>query len=340
MLVNLSYKVLASRRADLEIVGLLQDLGLKKRCAFVCDPNVRSAVSGVCSSVSSHYDVDIMSPESLEKGYLEIFSRRLDSYDFIIGAGGGRSIDAAKYASFLAGKPWIAFPTILSHDGVVSSRAVLNDNNSKASIQAKEPAAIVVDMDIIKSAPYRYLAAGVGDLLSNISAVEDWKLAAKNGAEKYRPFIARLSRMSAMSAIDSLAEIKGMDYGGIETVLWSLVASGFAMNLYGSSRPCSGGEHNFSHALEAMHAGALHGEQVALGTLVSLYLQKKGWEKMRDIMLSFGLPVTAKDAGITEETAVAALHKARSVRDRFTVLSLYDMSPEYCRQVLEETGII
>jgi glycerol-1-phosphate dehydrogenase [NAD(P)+] len=236
--------------------------------------------------------------------------------------------------------PWIAMPTILSHDGVVSSRAVLSDNGSKSSIQAKEPIAIIVDTEIIKNAPYRFLAAGVGDLLSNISAVEDWRIAAKSSGEKFRPFIAKLSEMSAESAIDNAEEIKNIEYGGIETVLWSLIASGFAMNLYGSSRPCSGSEHNFSHALEALHAGALHGEQVALGTLISMHLQKKDWQKMRDIMLSFGLPVTTEEIGITEDTFVQALHKAKHVRDRYTVLNLYDLSMEECRRILKEVEII
>ncbi len=340
MMVNLSYKVLASRSLENEIADVLAGLGMRKRCAFVCDSSISSVTSGVCSAISSHYDIDVISPESIERGYLEIFAKHLDSYDFIIGAGGGRAMDAAKYAAFLSGKPWIAFPTILSHDGVVSSRAVLNENGTKTSMQAKEPVAIVVDLGIIKKAPYRFLAAGVGDLLSNISAVEDWKLAAGAGKEKYRPFIARLSKLSAYSVIDSISEIKGMDYGGIETVLWSLISSGFAMNLYGSSRPCSGSEHNFSHALEAMHSGALHGEQVALGTLAAMHLQGKKWQRMQGVMEDFGLPVTAKAAGIPDELVVEALHKAKSVRERFTILNLHDMTKEKCESVLEEAGII
>src|SRR3989344_4294705 len=340
MLVNLSYKVLASRDIGSEINDVLSGLGMKKRCAFICDKDVLGITSEMCNAISSRHDINVMNPESIEKGYLEIFAKHLDSFDFIIGAGGGRAMDAAKYASFLAGKPWIAFPTILSHDGVVSSRAVLNDNGSKTSIQAKEPVAIVVDLAIIKKAPYRFLAAGIGDLLSNIAAVEDWKIASKEGKETFRPFIARLSSMSARSVIDSIDEIKKMDYGGIETVLWSLIASGFAMNLHGSSRPCSGSEHNFSHALEAMHVKSLHGEQVALGTIASMYLQNKKWQRMKDVMEDFGLPVTAKAAGIQDEIAIEALHKAKSVRERFTVLNLRDLSKNDCRQVLQETGII
>ncbi len=340
MLVNLSYKVVASGNLVEEINGILESLGFGRKCAFICDDKVSGITSGVCSSISSNYELDVMSPESVEKSHLEVFSRRLGSYDFIIGAGGGRSIDAAKYAAFLAKKPWVAFPTILSHDGVVSSRAVLSDNGSKASVQAKEPVAIVVDIGIIGKAPYRFLAAGVGDLLSNVSAVEDWKLAAANGKETFRPFIARLSALAADSVVDSTGEIRKMDSGGIETVLWGLIASGFAMNLHGSSRPCSGSEHNFSHALEALGAKALHGEQVALGTLVSMRLQGKDWEGMRGTMKEFGIPVTAEGIGIQEEMLVEALHKAKSVRERFTVLDMHDLSKDDCRQVLEEVGII
>ncbi|MBI2173145.1 MAG: iron-containing alcohol dehydrogenase [Candidatus Aenigmarchaeota archaeon] len=340
MLVNLLYKVVTSSDLEKEINDVLGSMGFGRKCAFICDDNISKVASGICSSVSSSYDLDVICPESMEKRHLEEFSRRLNSYDFIIGAGGGRSIDAAKYTAFLAKKPWVAFPTILSHDGVVSSRAVLNDSGSKASVQAKEPAAIVVDLKIIEKAPYRFLAAGVGDLLSNVSAVEDWKLAAARGKEPFRPFISRLSLLAADSVIDSTEEIKSVKSGGIETVLWGLIASGFAMNLHGSSRPCSGSEHNFSHALEALGAGALHGEQVAIGTLVSMRLQEKDWESMRNTMEGFGIPVTAEGVGISEDMAIDALHDAKSVRDRFTVLNLHDMSREKCRSILEEVGII
>ncbi|MEM2874866.1 MAG: iron-containing alcohol dehydrogenase, partial [Candidatus Hadarchaeales archaeon] len=63
--------------------------------------------------------------------------------DFLLGVGGGRSIDVAKVASFLEGKPFISVPTAASHDGIASSRASLRGTGAPTSIETHSPIAIV-----------------------------------------------------------------------------------------------------------------------------------------------------------------------------------------------------
>ena len=279
-------------------------------------------------------------PESIEKSYLEGLSNDLSEFDFIIGIGGGKTIDIAKYSSFLAKRPWIAFPTNLSHDGVVSSRASLNNNGKKISVDAIEPIAIIADIDTIKKAPYRSIASGAGDLLSNISAVEDWKLAKKAGKEDYHTLMAELSLLSAKGVVEHADEIKEMSYHGLEILLWSLICSGFAMNIYGSSRPCSGSEHNFSHALDELKAGALHGEQCALGALIMTYLQDKDYRFIRDNMMKLGLPTTAKELNIEKDIMIKALVMAGSVRDRYTILNEKLIDKATAEEILKKLEII
>ena len=114
------------------------------------------------------------------------------------------------------------------------------------------------------------------------------------------------------------------------------------MNMHGSSRPCSGSEHNFSHALDALLGknAALHGEQVALGTIISTDLH--GWDhvKVADTLKKFTLPVNAKEIGIKPEALIEALVHARSVRDRYTILDTAQIDEKKAELILKETGII
>lgn len=335
--------VLLEKSVSGKIAGMLSGMALGDTCAIICDTDVqRIAGNDIRKALSDSFSVDIINPESLEKSYLEKLAKRLGNkdVDFLIGMGGGRSIDAAKYAAFLAGIEWVSFPTVLSHDGVVSSRAVINQGGTKASVAAKDPAAIVADLNIIKKAPYRLIAAGAGDLISNISAVEDWKIADEAGKEKYHAVIARLSLLAAEAVIEHAENIRNKDAHGLEILFWSLLSSGFSMNIYGSSRPASGSEHNFSHALEHLGSKAMHGEQVALGTLISVFLQKGDWLKIKAVMEQMKLPVAAKEAGIDRDMAVQALLDAPKVRDRYTVLNKYDITRKQAENILQKVGII
>ena len=335
MIVNLPYKILIEKDVGSKLADFFESLGAKS-VAIVCNDNVLR-VAG--SRIKGIKNARTVKAESMEKTYLESLAKRIDA-DIIVGMGGGRSIDIAKYVAYLSGKQWVAFPTILSHDGVVSSRASLENNGMKISVEAKEPIAIIADLDIIKSAPYRWIASGAGDVLSNMSAVEDWKIASKAGKEEYHTVMAELSLLGVRSVVENIEDIRKMSHHGLEMLLWGLICSGFAMNIYGSSRPCSGSEHNFSHALEKLGSKALHGEQCALGTLIMMRLQGKNPNEVRSHMKKLGLPTTAKDIGIEKNILVKALVMAKEIRNRYTVLDKKRINAKIAERLLKETKII
>jgi glycerol-1-phosphate dehydrogenase [NAD(P)+] len=98
---------------------------------------------------------------------------------FLIEPEVGRSIDIAKLASVRANIPFLSVPTAASHDGICSAQASLTVNGETMSVQAQAPLAIVADTKIISQAPARLLAAGCGDIISNYTAILDWKLRAQ-----------------------------------------------------------------------------------------------------------------------------------------------------------------
>lgn len=319
----------------------LKKLRLGEKCAVIFGSDVKKMFGKHIERNLLALDFHSYVAESIDRSYLEIFSQKLEDFDFIIGVGGGRAIDAAKYIAYISKKPWVSYPTVLSHDGIVSDRAILNEHGKKISEQAETPFAVIAELDVIKKAPYEYIAAGVGDVIANRCSVEDWKIADRAGKEKYMESIALHAIASAEAVENHIEQIKKMSDDGLRNLLWALISSSIAMNAYGSSRPCSGSEHNFSHALEELNAGSMHGQQVALGSIVMIYLQGGDWEQFREKMKAFKLPTNAKSIGIEADTLVAALCRARDVRERYTILNEKDVTnEEEAEKALRRVGII
>ncbi len=339
--VTLPQVVLIEKGASAKVPQVAKQLNAGKKCAFFCDTNVMELVGKkVLSDLNREFYVEHFNPASINVNDVKKTAELVKPFDFAIAIGGGRTIDVAKYSSYLAGKPWISFPTISSHDGIVSSRASLEEHGKRISVTASEPVAIIADIDLLVKAPYRFIASGAGDCLAKISSVEDWKIAQKAGEEKYHALIGELSLLSAKAVMQHASEIKERKEEGMEALMWSLIVSGFSMNIYGSSRPGSGSEHNFSHALDELGAKALHGEQVALGSIATIYMQGGDWRSFIRSLKEIGLPTNAKEIGITPAVLVEALVKAKDVRDRHTILNEKKVDEAEAKKILSAVGII
>jgi len=242
--------------------------------------------------------------------------------DFIIGVGGGRVIDTAKIVSYNLDRQFISIPTAASHDGIASSRASVPMEGGSVSLDAHPPLALVADTGIIAAAPYRLLASGCADIISNYTAVLDWELSNRENGETLSEYAIALSKMTAEILVKNADKIKPDDEAAAWMVTKALVSSGVAMSIAGSSRPASGGEHKFSHALDILAPGkGLHGEQCGIGTIMTMYLHGGDWRGIRNSLRKIGAPTTPAELGIDDETAVKALLMAKEIRpERFTIL--------------------
>jgi glycerol-1-phosphate dehydrogenase [NAD(P)+] len=278
------------------------------------------------------------------KTAVEELEKRLrnDGVGFVLGVGGGRPIDVAKCSSFGCGIPFISVPTAASHDGLVSAQASITDENGKSSIRAQTPIGVIMDTTVISRAPYRLLAAGCGDIVSNSTAVKDWTLARNLRGEEYSNYAASLSEMTAQLLIENAHLVKP----GLEESAWyvskALVSSGVAMSIAGSSRPASGSEHLFSHALDRIvEKPALHGEQCGMGTIMMMYLHGGDWQKIKDCLLTIGAPTTARALGVKDEEVIEALVHAHEIRrDRYTILGDKGLTFEAAERLARITKVI
>jgi glycerol-1-phosphate dehydrogenase [NAD(P)+] len=261
---------------------------------------------------------------------------------FLIGAGGGSKIDITKVVAARLRIPFVSLPTSAAHDGISSPRASLHGSSTTASIEAAVPIGVIADSEVIVRAPFRLLASGCADVISNVTAVLDWRLAVRLRNEEFSSTAATLSEYAAQEITDHADAIKP----GLEESVWiairPILVAGISMSIAGSSRPCSGSEHLFSHALDrvAEHP-ALHGEQCGVGAVMMMYLHGGDWRRIKSALLTIGAPTTARDLGVTYDEVVRALVMAHSIRpDRYTILGDNGLTREAAERLARVTGVI
>ena len=240
-----------------------------------------------------------------------------------VGVGGGRVIDTMKLAAARTCTEFLSVPTTISNDGISSPVATLAAKDGRRqSHSAAMPAGIVVDVRVIGAAPVRTLRAGIGDLVSNLTAVLDWQLADRLGLERFDAFSAMIAESAARPVLE-LADLEARETH--EVVAKGLLLSGLAMAAAGTSRPCSGAEHLISHSLDVLlgQRAAMHGEQVALGCLVAAAAHESPLlPTLQRLFVRLGLPLHPSDLGLLEEHTVEAIERAPELRpDRYTILS-------------------
>lgn len=197
--------------------------------------------------------------------------------DLMIAVGTGSITDLIRYTTYKLHLPCFTVATGAPMDGFAASIGVMNVNNLKATMDAHNSEVIIGDTDILKTAPYRMTVAGFGDLIGKITCLNDWELARIINGEHYCASIVELVRACVNDILKAGPKIKDRDPEVLGNVMSGLVLSGAAISLYGNSRPASGAEHHMSHYWETImeqrgEVHAMHGEQVAVGTVLVLML--------------------------------------------------------------------
>lgn len=318
----------------------LQGTGL-----IVCDPTTRKiAGETVASSLEERdFDTEMIEVEGATDKSAMVVREYVKAHkdNFLLGVGGGRPIDVAKYVAYTEDLEFISVPTAASHDGIASSRASIEMDGRKKSIMAKAPLGVIADIDVVARAPYRLLASGSADIISNYTAVLDWKLASRLKGEPFSEYSAALSEMTARLVMERAGDIKPRLEEPVRIVLKALVSSSVAMSIAGSSRPASGSEHMFAHALDAIaRAPALHGEETGVGTIMMMYLHGGDWGSIRDALQKIGAPVDAKGLGVADEEIIKALLEAHRIRpNRYTILGS-GLEERAAKKIAALTGVI
>ncbi len=262
--------------------------------------------------------------------------------EFLVGAGGGSKIDITKVIAARYHIPFLSLPTSAAHDGISSPRASLHGTTSITSTEGAVPIGVIADTQLIVQAPFRLLASGCADVISNLTATLDWRLAVRLRNEEYSSTAATLSEYAAQEIMDHASSIKPNLEESVWIAIRPILVAGIAMSVAGSSRPCSGSEHLFSHALDRVSEHpSLHGEQCGVGAIMMMYLHGGDWRRLKNSLLTIGAPTTARELGVRNEEVVKALVMAHTIRpDRYTILGDNGLTREAAERLATVTGVI
>jgi len=201
-----------------------------------------------------------------------------------IGVGSGVINDLARILVSEFNARYVSVPTAASMNGYGSPISALIENGVKITRPAPITEAIIADLDVLAAAPVHLAQSGFGDLLAKNSSNADWYMSGQIVKVYYCPLPVEIVRRASEKTIQFAPGIKNRDPQAISALTEGLIAGAFAMDSAGDTAPASGAEHLISHYLEMYahlkdYQPPLHGEQVALGTLIAAAL----YEKMRQV---------------------------------------------------------
>lgn len=263
------------------------------------------------------------------------------SVDAIVGVGGGRALDFAKFSAHLLKLPFISVPTSTSNDGFCSPGSSLIVDGKRKSVKSSIPFGVVVDLDVIASSPQICFYSGIGDMVSKVTALFDWKQAAARGLDRYNDFAS----MMAYNSLDLLFLKHSSDISRPEfqrSLVTSLLISGIAMEIAGTSRPASGSEHLISHALDSLSKRPrMHGLQVGVATYLCALLQNNpNTDSVREILTQTGFFAYVLQDPLSKEEFIKALQLSPTIKcNYYTILSEPD-SFARALQILDKDPIL
>lgn len=242
--------------------------------------------------------------------------------DALVGVGGGKALDYGKYCAHILNLPFLSVPTSISNDSFCSPNTSLMVGKKRKSVKGTMPYGVVIDIDIIKLSPDICIFSGIGDLISKITAIYDWKNAAKVQNEDFSDFSYLITQNSVLDVL-TYHNSNYRDENFLYKLVVSLLMNGFSMEIADSSRPASGGEHLISHALDSIALEPqMHGIQIGVMTYLCSYLQDNQFETVKSFLTSIGFFDFVAKSPFVKTEVIEAIKKAPEIKENFyTILS-------------------
>jgi len=262
--------------------------------------------------------------------------------DAIVAIGGGRAVDLGKYMAWKRGCRLVTIPTALTVDAFVTPAAGIRHGHRVEYVGETSPDPLVIDYDLLRTAPRQLNVAGVGDLLSIHTATRDWEIAHLAGRDRHEASEEQIRR--ARDILETVCgewiEIRDVTDRGLRTIVEGYMGVNTICLPAGHYRTEEGSEHFLFYELEErMSRPFIHGQIIGLGIFLMSRLQQNGAEQICCLMEDLGLGHHPADLGIDRATLEASLRNLRSyVRERghwYTVIDEQEMTDTWIKENLD-----
>lgn len=281
--------------------------------------------------------------ESMEVDVLDRQVAELPTCDTVVGMGGGQAIDLAKYIAWKRGIRLVTIPTVLSVDAFVTPAAGVRRNHEVSYEGVTSPDPLVIDYDLLRTAPAELNIAGVGDLLSIHTATFDWCLAARALKSEF-PFSqpdVDIARSLLDDVMRQTTEIRNCSDAGLQAIVDGYLRINTICLPAGHYRVEEGSEHYVFYELEERLARPfIHGHIVGLGIYLMSRLQENRPAEIASFMDEVGLKYHPRDMQIQRDDLAACLVSLQEFVLRrphlwYTVINERPMSPAWVNSTLE-----
>ncbi len=247
-----------------------------------------------------------------------------DGTELVIGVGGGRVLDVAKAAADPTDIPVVTVPTIAATCAAWSAVTITyNDSGAHAGVilLKRSPQLVLADTTVLAGTPRRYIAAGIGDTLVK------WYEAAPNVGTGPDSISARVGLVTAKLALDILVKYArevyrttgtGQTTPAFQEVVDSIIFLAGQVGSLSSRKYRAAIAHTLNNSLTHFEAtrGTLHGEKVAFGLIVQLFLEGQDQleiERIAGFLHELNLPVTLGQLGFSGDGTEEAGEIARNM---------------------------
>jgi glycerol-1-phosphate dehydrogenase [NAD(P)+] len=263
--------------------------------------------------------------------------------DTVVAVGGGQSMDMGKYIAWKRRIPLINIPTIVSTNAYVTQAVGVRNRGKVEYIGEVTPELVLIDYDLIRTAPPELNIAGCGDILSIHTASFDWQLAYAAGQEPRGYDSAALERARALvRRLDEAAgDIRALTDDGIRTIVECYLEINDICIPLGHYRAEEGPEHFFAYNVEYITRRTfVHGWLVGLGIQLMSRLQENSPGAIVAVMDRLGLPHSPRANQLTRAEIVQGLLtlRERTLADErwYGIINQRDITPEFIEQVTNQ----